>query len=356
MATDTDTNVSQDDLVHLHRLATSYLSSRALFSALELGVFDSLQGAGAATPEELAQRLGLGERAARVILLALAGDHILAREGDHYRNTALAEAYLVSSSPGFYGGFTNHQAQHFAKFARLTEALRNNGPLAAHPVAPGTDGGRPQRPAGGGIPEALARSWAEASNASALLQADGLAATARLAPGRRLVDLGCGGGSYSLALARANPDVTVTGVEQPALVAIVRARFEAAGLGTRLQVRSGNIFADEFPDHDVALLSHVLDGHNRDSCEALIRHIHGWLPDGGELLVHAHFPSRASVPFPSQLGLILLVNNPHGGEVHDEALTCRWLEDAGFGITEVAEVSPISSLVRATKGAKARSR
>ncbi len=347
MATETGTRISQEDLVHLHRLVTSFISSQAIFAGLELGVFDALAER-PGTAEEVARRLGLGERAARALLLALLGDHVLARESERYANTPLASTFLVRTSPSFYGAFTSHQSSHFEKFSKLTEALRNNGPLAAHPVVPGKDGKPPQGP-----PEAVVRLWARASDASAMMQADDLAAKARLKDRRHLADLGCGGGAYSVALALANPHLRITAVEQPALGAIAEERFAAAGLSDRIRVRPADIFADEFPECDAALLSHVLDGYSRERCQALIGHIHSWLPEGGELLLHAHFPSRSTVPFPYQLGLILVVNNPHGGEVHDEALTCRWLEEAGFTLTEVTAASPISSLVRATRGRKA---
>ncbi len=337
----TQQQVSNVDLVQLHRLCTSYLSSKAIFSAMELGVFDALED-GPETAEELARRLGLGERATRALLLALLGDGIVTRDDGRYANSRVTRRFLVRSSPAYFGGFTEHQDTHFAKFARLTDVVKEDGPITA-PVAFKADG----RPTAGPPPEVVRR-WVEASAASALLQADELTSRAPLGTHRHLVDLGCGAAAYSLAFARANPNLRVTAVEQPFVAESLRQRVSAAGLDAQVEVRPGDIFTDQFPECDVALLSHVLDGWSRERARALIRHIHGWLEAGGELLVHAHFPSRATVPFAHQLGLILLVNNPHGGEVHDEALTCRWLTEEGFRITEVSVVSPISSLVRAT--------
>ena len=79
-------------------------------------------------------------------------------------------------------------------------------------------------------------------------------------------------------------------------------------------MRPANIFKDAFADCDVALLSHVIQGFERDRARELINHIYGWLPSGAELLLHTHLPERAQTPFPFLFGLILQINNTQGGE------------------------------------------
>ncbi len=328
------------DLIKLHRLCTSYLSSKAIFSALELGIFEALDGQ-PGTAEDVAQRLGLGERPVRVLLLALLGDGIVTRKGDCYANSEVARLFLTRDSAHYFGGFIEHQDTHFTKFAQLTDALKKDGPVSGPTSVMG-------KPATAPPPEVVRR-WVEASAASAILQADQLAAKAPLTNHRHLVDLGCGAAAYSIAFARANPHLKVTAVELPFVAQLLQERVTDAGLDGQIEVRPGDIMSDEFPECDVALLSHVLGGWNRERAQALIQHVSSWLPAGAELLVHAHFPSRANVPFVYQLGLIILVNNPHGGELHEEELTCRWLTEAGFRITRIDDVSPISTVVCATR-------
>lgn len=322
----------------LHRLLTGYLSSKALFAALELGVFDVLEGS-PCTAEQLAQRLGLDERPARILLLALLGEQLVIRTGDRYGNAPMASTFLVSGSSKFMGSLAGHQDTHFAKFVRLTDALKENKPVRTGDNYSGAFGGD----------QTWARRWAEITRASSLLMAEDLAATAALNGHRHLVDLGCASCAYSIAIARANPDLRITAVDQPA-VSEVAAEFVAdAGLDDRITVRPGNIFVDSYPDCDVALLSHVIQGFERDRSRQLIEQVHGWLPEGGVLLLHSHLPERATVPFPYLFGLILLINNTQGGEPHGEDLTCQWLEAAGFRDLQVSVVSPISALIRATK-------
>lgn len=327
-----------DEATRLHRLMTGYLASRALFSALELGVFDALEQ-GPCTAEELGARVGLAGRPARVLLLALQGEDLVRREDGLHRNAPVATRYLVSTSPDYLGALGTHQSKHFEKVGSLTQALRDDQPVRAGETYSGAFGGE----------QPWARRWAETTRASSRLMAEDLAAAAPLAGRRHLVDLGCAAGAYSLAFARANPGLRVTAVDQPAIAEVAAEYVAEAGMGEQVEVRPGNIFVDAFPGCDVALLSHVVQGFERDRARRLIEHVYSWLPEGADLLLHSHLPERAEAPFPYLFGLILLINNTQGGEAHGEELTCEWLAGAGFRDLRTVRISPISALIRATK-------
>lgn len=67
-----ETAPGEIDAVRLHRLMTAYLASKALFSAIELGVFDALEK-GPVTAEELGERIGLAGRPAAACCLPYSG-------------------------------------------------------------------------------------------------------------------------------------------------------------------------------------------------------------------------------------------------------------------------------------------
>lgn len=331
--------VERDEALRLHRLMMGYLSSKALFSALRFGIFDVL-AAGEATPEAVAAKVGLPERSARVLLLAMEGEGLVGRNGSAYYNEPVAAAYLVSSSPDYMGALASHQEMHFAKLTRLDEALQSDGPVQLGEQHTGEF-----KPG----PQVWARRWTEVFRASSRLMAEDLASKVDLGGRRHLVDLGAAACSYSIALARANPDLVVTAVDLPAVADVGREFVAEAGLSDRIDVRGADIFTDRFPDSDVALLSHVIQGFGRERARALLAHIYDWLPAGGLLVVHSHFPEPARLPFPYQFGLIMMINSPQGGEAHGQALTEEWLREIGFTGIGVAEVSPISALLTATK-------
>jgi cyclopropane fatty-acyl-phospholipid synthase-like methyltransferase len=252
----------------------------------------------------------------------------------------MANAFLVTSSPRYLGALAEHQDGHYAKLVDLLDALRTGEPVRLGEQYTG------EFSAG---PLTWARRWASVFRASSKLMADDLAGTVALDGHHHMVDLGCASCSYSIAFARANPGLAVTAADLPA-VAEVAAQFVAeAGLADRITVRPGNIFEDRYPDCDVVLLSHVIQGFSQQRARALLAHVHGWLPRGGLLVLHSHLPEQARLPFPYQFGLILLVNNTQGGEAHDQALTEGWLREVGFRDIRVAQVSPISAVLTATK-------
>lgn len=339
LASPVDLDVGPEEAMRLHRLMTAYLSSKALFAAVRLGVFDALADGGG-TPEEVGAKVGLPERPARVLLLALAGEELIVRVHGRYHNSPVANSFLVSHAPRYLGALANHQDTHFAKLVELEQALRTGEPvlLAEQYTGEYTAG-----------PQAWARRWAEVFRASAQLMAEDLAAAVPLASRRHLVDLGCASCAYSISTARANPGLAVTAVDQPAIAEVGTQLVQEAGLADRITVQPGNIFEDRYPDCDVALLSHVIQGFSRERARALLAHVYDWLPPGGLIVVHSHLPERARSPFPYQFGLILLINNTQGGEAHDEALTRDWLTEIGFRDVRAAEVSPISAALTATK-------
>jgi len=325
-----------DEAIRLHRIMFGYLSSAAIFSALDVGLFDALEEQ-PGTPEDVGDRLGLPHRPARLLLLALLGEALVERQGDTYRNAPVASRFLVSTSPESVAQLAAHQAAHFVRFANLTTALRENAPVRHERAG--------DHPAFGG-PERFAKIT---RNAARFLMLNGLVKNLPLRGQRHLVDLGCGSCIYSIALAQEFPDLKVTAVDRPSVCELARASVAEAGLEDRITVRPGDIFEDTF-DGDVAIMSNVAEGFAAERVKVLIRHVYGWLPDGGELLFHSHMWEHGETPFPYNVGLILLVNNTMGGEPYGEAVTREWLQEAGFRhIDPAVPVSPISALLRAVK-------
>jgi len=331
--------IGPDEAMRLHRLMTAYLSSKALFCAIQLGVFDTL-AAGPATAEMVATKLGLPERSARILLLALVGEQLLDQVDGAYANAPVASRFLVSDSTRYLGALAEHQDGHYAKLINLMDSLRSGEPVRLTAQYTG------EFAAG---PLSWARRWASVFRASSYLMADDLAAVLRLNGRHHLVDLGCAAGSYSIALAQAYPELSISAVDQPAVMEATTQFVTEAGLIDRITIRPGDILTDQYPECDVALLSHVLQGFGRDRARALLAHVYEWLPDNGLLVVHSHLPEQARLPFPYQFGLILLMNNTQGGEAHDAALTTGWLRELGFRNIRVDPVSPISAAITATK-------
>jgi SAM-dependent methyltransferase len=83
---------------------------------------------------------------------------------------------------------------------------------------------------------------------------DRMVELARLQPGEKVYDLGCGDGRIVIAAALRSP-VQAVGVDiDPAQVAKSRANVERAGVGDRVTIVEGDIYKTDFSDADVVFL------------------------------------------------------------------------------------------------------
>lgn len=338
MTAATEAPVSPDS-ARVHGILTAYLQSKAAFTALELGLFEELEKEPRTLPE-LAESLGLQRRPTRALLMSLRGIGLVSRTGDVYANTDETSRYLVASSPEYMGVFAEHQNNHFAHFAKLGDAVRTNASLNQRVLK---DGYRDQGAAKGEGREGTGR-LIQAMRVSSRLQASQLAALAPLDGVRRLIDLGCGSGDYSIAMAQAHPDVQVMSLDYPAVCDLVRANLAEAGLSDVVQVHPTDILREPWPDTDAVLLSHVTDGYGPERAAELVKTVYDRLPAGGRLIVHQHMPTLATGVFPYMFGLILLVNTDEG-EVRDEEDIVPWMQAAGFRNIRTANVSLLSGMV-----------
>src|SRR5438105_1874493 len=90
------------------RHAWGYAPPLILEVAIRQKVFDHLAG-GPKTAEELAALTGSSPRGLRLLLNAVVGLELLTRDDrGRYALTPESEAFLVSTKPGFLGGFYKH--------------------------------------------------------------------------------------------------------------------------------------------------------------------------------------------------------------------------------------------------------
>ena len=73
------------------KIAMGFMAAKHLFAASNIGLFESL-ASGPATIEELASRTSVPARTAAITASAMISLGLIEYDGNHYRNSALAEA------------------------------------------------------------------------------------------------------------------------------------------------------------------------------------------------------------------------------------------------------------------------
>ncbi len=119
-----DVTTARPDLIF--QTATGFMASKHLFAANELGVFEVL-GDGPLSLEDLADRLQIPTRTARISADALVALGFLQKEGSRYGNAAVSQSFLSGKGSLDLRPFLRFWNQiSYPHWQRLEESLRTN--------------------------------------------------------------------------------------------------------------------------------------------------------------------------------------------------------------------------------------
>ncbi|MEV6674712.1 methyltransferase [Streptomyces sp. NPDC051162] len=311
----------------LMELSTGFWAFKTLAAAHELGLFAGLDELGSATVPQVAAKLEIADRPARMLLTGCAALGLLETgDGGAFANSALAAAYLVPSRPYYFGGWVRILDRRlYPGWGRLTEALRTNAPTTWDP--------RTQESLFSGEDPALLETFWQAMHSLSSSTARRLARAAGLGSYRRLLDVGGGSGAYAIELCRAHPSLRATVFDLPHVCPIAAAHAAEAGLGERIAVHPGDFLNDASlpPGHDLILLSMVLHDWDEPTGRALLTKCHAALPPGGAVVISELMvdDDRSGPVAAALMGLNMLVETV-GGENYTAAEYSRWLTGTGF--------------------------
>lgn len=330
--TATGTAGRQDSPEPIFHAFFGYLATAALGTAVRLRMFDAL----AEEPLDsrtLAERLGAAERGTRILAEALAALGFLEPDPAGWRLAPVATSFLVGGQPAYLGSLASifYSDWQWRGLLALEDAVRAGGA-----VLEDQDLEAPQHE----FWETYVNSWAGASVASAAALAEILSPWIASRRPFYSLDLACGGGWYSFALASAHQHAKITLLDQPHVIAAVRRGAQQRGLEERTRLIEGDMF--EAPlggPYDLVIVSQLLHCLGEEQCVRLLRRISGALKPDGRLAIHdfATRESPAQEPTPRLFSLIMLVRFHHG-EAHSLADYERMLEAAGYAQPELHEL------------------
>jgi ubiquinone/menaquinone biosynthesis C-methylase UbiE len=261
----------------ISQIAFGFMGSKALFAALELGVFTHLAG-GPRTAAELAAAANVHGDRAQTLLTALAGMGLVSVEDGRFANAPAAQAFLVNGAKYDFSDYLRLQVgrQMYPLMDQLEGALTGNMDKAAT----------------GSYADWFAdpdeaRLYSESQHAGSLGPARQLAKALDLAGKRKLLDVGGGTAAFDITLCRANPDLTATVLEFPNVAALGRKYVETAGLSDRITYLDGNALETAWPEgQDVVLMFYLFSGVPGDTHDRLIAQAFDILNPGGLVLIH----------------------------------------------------------------------
>lgn len=246
-------------------------AARALQVAAILDVFGALDER-PRTAREMAEATATNQVKMEALLDACCALGLLSKQGWIYRNTPLSEKALLRRSPLYQGHLLRHFYDLWDYWTDFLHVVRTGS--TSRPLL---DRATPWRSV-----DAFIRGM----HAFAVTgQAGRLVERVSLEGRRRLLDLGGGAGSYSIAFCERYPDLEAVVYDLPDVVRVAASIVEEYGLSERVRTIAGDFFADDVTgSFDVVLLSQVLHGP-RSHPHLKLEHARNALSPGGLLIV-----------------------------------------------------------------------
>ncbi|MBI2299022.1 MAG: hypothetical protein HYU66_08790 [Armatimonadetes bacterium] len=260
------TDLDGRSTVDVEQVGWAYRVARAIQAGHKLGFFEQLLG-GAATADEVAAARGTDPAMTERLLTLLAATGLLYRRPDgRFRLTDTGREAFDPDSPLSMNAGLAHARDSWEAWHRLEDLVR--------------EGKR------GGPPRGEHAVFIGAMHDYAIRgRAQWLAGNVDLAGRERLLDLGGGPGTYSIALCETFRELASTIWDQPQTEPLARANVARYGMSERIGFVAGDWNVDPFGDgYDCALLSQVNHGRGSGAEERLAKTFRAMVP-GATLMV-----------------------------------------------------------------------
>ena len=336
------------DPSHIMQIASGYGVSKALLSAVSLGLYTRLAD-GPMTLDEIVEEYGFLRRPAIDFLDLLVSVDLLEREGDgegaRYGNTAATAAFLDRNKPGYIGGILElWDKRNYRFWANIDDAFKT---------------GKAQNETREGETPFFETLYADPVRLEAFMAAmtgasirnfERLAGVFPFDRYRTLADIGGADALLSRIVSAAHPHIRCTNLDLPVVTEIAAGKIAAAGLADRIDAVAGDFFTGPLPQADVITMGMILHDWNLERKKLLVRKAYDALPVGGAFIAIETLidDARRNNTFGLFMSLTMLMEF---GDAFDftGAEFIAWCRDAGFSRFEIVPLEGPSSAAIAYK-------
>jgi hypothetical protein len=308
---------------HLQQLALAHRSSMVLFTASELDVFTHIHQ-GHSTAKAIAEACGAQPEPLRMVLEWCVADGTLTSDGTHYQNTPATTAYLVRGQPAYAANGLKYAQDLYPAWGGLTSLVKTGRPSIDPESILGDD-------------KAKTRAFIYAMHERARGLGSIVPSMVDFSGRKRLLDVGGGPGTYSIALVQKTPGLTSTVLDLPGVLEITKEIVEAHGCSDRISRLPGDYLTTPFGSgYDATLLSGMMHREHEAECRLLLKKSFDAMEPGGLVVVSDVFfedDQKNSPPFALSFALNMMLTSNHGS-AHAKTEMSRWMTETGFtGIT-----------------------
>ncbi len=299
-------------------MASSFYESCVLFTASDLGIFKVLQEA--PSPASVVARVcDLDERGTTLLLNACVAVGLLEKDDELYKNTAETSTFLVPGAPADLTRAIRYNRDVYEAWGRLPELVKSGNPVEKPETHLGED-------------EKRTRAFVMSMHSRALGIGKAVIPLLDLERCESLLDVGGGPATYSMLIARQNPQINSKVIDLPEVVAVANELIRAENMHDRVQTIGADYHEATFPaEQDVVLLFGVLHQESGEDIARLFAKAFNALKPGGMVYVLDMMTdaTHTSPAFSALFALNMALTTQHGW-VFSDAELCEWLTRAGF--------------------------
>jgi (2Fe-2S) ferredoxin/SAM-dependent methyltransferase len=295
------------------QMIRGFQPSRCILTALELDVFTAV--ADGASAQEIGSKIHANARTVSMLLNALVSLGLLTKDGIQYRNTTDSARFFVQGSKDNQRNGLLHTANVWHRWSTLTDAVRRGTCDAI---------------------EHDTRDWTQnfiaGMQRNAKHRAPLVVKNLGTAGVRRILDLGGGSGAYSIAFAKASPDVHCDILDLPEVVPLTSEYVKDAGVSDQVSLRAGNMLHDELgSNYDLVLLNAICHMFSEEQNLQLFRRARQALAPNGRLAVQDFILNNEKTgPQRAALFALNMLVGTEAGASYSEADYVAWMKAAGF--------------------------
>jgi ubiquinone/menaquinone biosynthesis C-methylase UbiE len=295
----------------LRRLWSGFQQARVLMTANNLRMFEHLKKP--KTAIALAKAIKADKRATELMLDALTGMGLLRKTKGRYKNTLLAERFLVKESAYYQGDILRHADSLWKRWSALDEVVRTGRPAAGHHDH---------------------EAFILGMHNIAALKVKAVLKEMNLKGVNTALDLGGGPGTYALEMAKRGISVTLFDLPETIKIAKKLLKAEKA---KGIRFLAGDFLSDDIGEgYDLIFISQIFHAYSaKDNMSALRKCRKALNPQGRVVIQEFYINESRTHPPQSSLFSINMLVSTEGGRCYTTKEMKGWLSKTGFtGITE----------------------